>query len=175
MRAEWCSNEDLGHLLAALMPANRLALRVSAETGLRINDVLSLKTENLSRRFSVVEQKTGKKRQIYLSQDLYLSLLGMAGRVWVFEHRLDPAKHRTRNAVYKDLRRAATLFRIDGKMIKAHVSPHSARKIFAVNRFHDTGDLHKVQQLLNHSNEAVTILYAMADILTQRHKRKSKP
>ena len=86
----------------------------------------------------------------------------MAGARWVFPGR-DPRKHRTRQAVYKDIRRAAEAFRV-----REHVSPHSARKIYAVEQLHKSGDLHKVQRLLQHDDAAVTAIYAMADVLTQR-------
>ena len=52
-----------------------------------------------------------------------------------------------------------------------HVSPHSCRKVWAVEQYHRTGDLKKVQKLLNHSSEAVTQLYALADVLTERRVR----
>ena len=85
-------------------------------------------------------------------------LLKIAGRYYCFEHRINPKKHRTRQAVFKDLRRSAKAFRVS-----AHVSTHSLRKIYAVDYFKRNGNLKKVQKLLNHSSEAVTMLYAMAD------------
>lgn len=58
--------------------------------------------------------------------------------------------------------------RIDGRKLSENVGPHSARKIFAVNLYHRTGDLEAVRKALNHSDQAVTMLYAMADELTTR-------
>lgn len=163
-------------LLTAMMPKNRLALQVSLATGLRIGDVLGLKTTALQRgpRITVKEQKTGKSRRVYLPAKLYAAMLSEAGRYYVFEHRLDSKKPRTRAAVYKDLRRVASLYRIDGHKLAAHLSPHSARKIFAVDAFEKGGNLRKVQALLNHSDPAVTALYAMADVLTARAHRHKK-
>lgn len=159
------------HLLAALMPPNRLALEISLATGLRISDVLTLRTEALrvatERRLTVRELKTGKTRRIRLPIELFDRAMKMAGRCFVFEHRLDWRKHRTRQAVHKDLKRAAALFRV-----KVNVAPHSARKVYAVEAYHRTGDLKRVQKLLNHSSESVTILYALADELTARRKGK---
>lgn len=147
------------------MPANRLALITSVCTGLRIDDVLSLKTQDLLKdRFTVKEMKTGKTRKIRLDKKLRDALFVQAGRFFVFEHRLDPRKHRTRQAVNKDLQRACVLFRVHG----VSVSPHTARKIYAVSEYKRTCSLKTVQQLLNHSDETVTLLYAMADELTAR-------
>ena len=157
---------EFEHLLAALMPPNRLACEVSACTGLRISDVLNLRTTKLSERFSVRELKTGKTKRVRLPRALLDRLLAQAGRIYVFENRLDYRKPRTRQAVYKDLRRAAKLFRV-----KTHISPHSARKIYAVSEYRRTGSLAAVQKLLNHEDEAVTMLYAMADQLTERRAR----
>lgn len=155
------------HVLAALMPPNRLALEISLATGLRIGDVLALRADDLrsSRRPTIRELKTGKTRRITLPVELYERCLGMAGKIYVFEHRLDYTKHRTRQAVFKDMKRAAALFRI-----KENIAPHTARKVYAVEAYHRTGDLKRVQKLLNHSREAVTLLYCMADILTQKRQ-----
>ena len=85
----------------------------------------------------------------------------------MFEGRLDGRKHRTRQAVFKDIKRAAAAFGL-----KRNVAPHSLRKIYAVDEFEKTGNLKKVQKLLNHSDEAVTILYAMANVIGNRKQFK---
>lgn len=155
------------------MPENRLALIVSLTTGLRIDDVLHLKTAKIQKqRFTVKEMKTGKTRRVNLSVGLWQELLSVAGRIYVFEHRTDPKRCRTRQAVNKDLKRACELFRIKG----VNLSPHSARKIYAVNNYRRTCDLDKVRALLNHSEKQteVTMLYAMADVLTERRTARKK-
>ena len=165
MRSDYVSRDIMAHILAALMPDNRLAIETSMATGLRINDVLSLPTRKLAQRMTVREAKTGKARRVYLPVDLYERLRRTAGRYYVFEGRTDPERHRTRQAVYKDIKRAAKLFRLPGKL---QLSPHTARKIYAVSEYQRSHDLARVQRLLNHSNEAVTMIYAMADQLTAR-------
>lgn len=166
MRSGYIVREELGHVLAALTRPNRLICEISAATGLRLGDVLALRTEQLEkgRRFTVHEEKTGKTRRIYLPENLHCRALQMAGHRFVFEGRLSGNKHRTRQAVYKDLMRAAALFRL-----KEHISPHTCRKVWEVNAYRDSGgDLKKVQKLLNHESEAVTVIYAMADRLAAR-------
>lgn len=171
MRADWVHTDSLKHILAALMPANRLAIETSLATGLRIDDVLHLRSKDLLReRFTIHEMKTGKARRLRLPQKLRDDLLAQAGRWWVFEGRCDPRKPRTRQAVWKDLHRACQLFRIKNLTI----SPHTARKIYAVSQYQKQGSLAKVQRLLNHSNEAVTMIYAMADEMTARRTRAVK-
>lgn len=169
MRADYVPGDALEKILAAMMPENRLALRASMVSGLRIGDVLGLKTERLKARMTVREQKTGKSRRVYWPESLYGALLRNAGLVYVFPGRLSQKKHRTRQAVYKDLIRTAKLFRLDGHKIAEHISPHSARKIYAVEQMRKSGgNVKRVQALLNHSNEAVTMIYAMADTLTEK-------
>lgn len=167
MRSQYMHSSELSHILAALTPENRLACEISLCTGLRISDVLSLRTGQIKKqRFTVKEMKTGKTRFVYLPKELWERALKMSGTFYVFEHRLNSREHRTRQAVFKDLRRAAVLFRCS-----EHISPHSLRKAFAVEEFHKTCDIKRVQKLLNHSDEAVTYLYAMADIIDKRKNR----
>lgn len=67
MRTDWISDDVMHNILAALTEINRLAITTSILTGLRIGDVLSLRTSTLQKeRFCVVEQKTLKKRQVRL-------------------------------------------------------------------------------------------------------------
>lgn len=55
----------MGHVLAAMMPENRLVMETCIATGLRASDVLNLRTERLRQRMTVRELKTGKTRRVY--------------------------------------------------------------------------------------------------------------
>lgn len=70
--------------------------------------------------------------------------------------------------MWKDLKEVSRTLRIDGKKVRENLGPHSARKIFAVDLYHRTGDLEAVRKALNHSDQAVTMVYALADQLTHR-------
>ena len=171
MRTAWVSSENAGHILAALMPENKLACEISLATGLRIGDVLAIKTEKLLKsggRFTVKEEKTGKSRSVRIPAQLLEKALKIAGRFYVFENRLNPKKHRTRQAVYKDIKRAAKFFRFT-----ENISCHSLRKSYAVEQYRKSGgNLEKVKKLLNHSDEAVTYIYALADCLDKKKKKR---
>lgn len=166
-RSEWVEPDSLGLVLAALMPANRLVMEVILATGLRVSDALAITREQVERgRFTVREQKTGKTRRVYIPRKLQLRILAQAGRVWAFEGRLDWKKHRTRAAVYKDVKRAAATFARTGRIRKGQqISPHSGRKVYAVAEYHRTGSLTRTGAALNHDPEhiAVTMLYALSD------------
>lgn len=153
-------------ILAALTPQNRLVMRTALQTGLRISDVLELRPEQLKPHFWVTERKTGKRRQVGLPEPLLSDLKNAAGVRWVFEGR-SPDHHRTRQAVWKDMKRAAKAFRLP-----VNAAPHSARKVYAVELMRKYGDIDRVRRALNHNSETVTMLYAMADRQREARKRK---
>lgn len=156
----------MSHILAALTYENRLAITVSLLTGLRIGDVLNMRSRDLLKdRFTITEEKTLKRRTIRIPNKLRDELQAIAGKIYVFQNRLSARKHRTRQAVYKDIKRAARAFRI-----KSNISCHTARKIYAVSEYKKDFSVARVKKLLNHSSEAVTMIYAIADELTERKK-----
>lgn len=166
-RTEYLLQREVDLILAALTPENRLVMRTALATGLRVGDVLALKPERLKPHFWVTEQKTGKKRQVGLPEPLLSDLKKNAGQWWVFPGR-DPRKHRTRQAVWKDVKRAARAFRLP-----QNVGPHSARKVYAVDLMRKYGDIERVKRALNHSSETVTMIYAMADAqLAAKNRRR---
>lgn len=146
-------------VLAALTPENRTVIRVALHTGLRIGDVLSIKTDSLGPRFWVTEAKTGKRRQVGLPAPLLDEVRRGAGKVWAFPGR-DPEKHRTRQAVWADVKRASIAFRMP-----QNVSPHSFRKVYAVRLRKKYGDLERVRRALQHNDLSTTMVYALADKL----------
>lgn len=175
MRSDWVSDDVSGLILAAMMPQNALVLRTARATGLRISDVLQLKTEQLRQgpRFTVKEQKTGKGKRVYIPADLRLQLLAQAGRLWVFEGRTDWRKHRTRQAVNKDMARVVKCLRPCGKVKRGQrVSPHSMRKAYAVEQLDKTGDIRAVQRQLNHDRPETTMIYAMSREMQRKGAKK---
>jgi len=170
MRTQWVLKQKFEHVLAALTYENQLVMRVCLATGLRLGDVLNMRTKQLeATSFTIKEQKTGKRRTIRLAELLKDELVGNAGKLYVFEHRLNNRRARTRQAVWKDVKRAAKLFRIS-----ENLAPHSARKVYAVDALRKYGDLRKVRQIMNHRDEAVTQLYCLADILTERELKRKR-
>ena len=145
-------------MLAALTPANRLVCRVCVATGLRVGDVVSLRTEQLARQFWITEQKTRKRRRVNLTDELLGQLRAQAGREWVFSGSRDQRQHRTRQAVWRDVKRAAKAFRLP-----QNVGVHSLRKVYAVDQLRRSrGNVARVQRALNHSDAATTMIYAMS-------------
>lgn len=161
MKSEWQPRKNVEHILAALMPANRLVCLIAMQSGMRVGDVLSLRTEQLRQeRFTVQERKTGKRKAVRLPVWLRNAALAQAGQIYAFPHRLDGRKHRTRQAVYKDFVRAVEAFRV-----RANLTPHSLRKVYAVELLKESGSMAKVQKELNHSDASITAIYALADLI----------
>lgn len=172
-KTEYLLNKQVDLILTSLMTGNRLVCQVMLHTGLRVGDVLRLTREQVSKpRFWVTEEKTGKRRIVGLPGPLREEILrhswGSRRSGWAFPG-AKPGKHRTRQAVWKDVKRAAKLFRFD-----QNAAPHSFRKVYAVDLMERYGDISKVKRALNHSSFEVTMIYAMADkLLRDKRLRKS--
>lgn len=159
MRTEYLLDKEMERILGLLMPQNRLVMRTILHTGLRVSDVLTLKPEQLQPHIWITEQKTGKRRQVGFPGPLLDDLRRNCGEKWVFESRTDPEKHRTRQTVWADVKRAAKAYRLP-----QNIGTHSARKCYAVELLHKYGDIEKVRRAMQHSSVEVTTLYAMADV-----------
>lgn len=166
MTTEYLLQQEVDLVLAALMPGNRLVMRVALHTGLRVGDVLALRTAQIKPRFWITEQKTGKRRCVGLPAELRADILAQAGPEWAFPGRR-PDKPRTRQAVWKDVKRAAKAFRLP-----VNVGTHSARKVYAVELLKEYGDIDRVAKVLNHTHMTTTLIYALAD--AQRESKRGR-
>lgn len=178
MTTEYILNREVDRVLSALTPVNALIIRAQLETGLRIGDVLKLEYWQLKNCFSVVETKTGKSRKVGMTTQLIEDIRSAAWRrgprqaildaregkctYWAFPSPVDWRKHRTRQGVWKDVKRAAKAFRL-----KANVGTHSMRKVYAVELLKKYGDIERVRRALNHEDVNVTLIYAIADQLVR--------
>lgn len=162
MTTEYLYQQEVDRVLAALMPQNQLIVRVMLHTGMRLSDVLELPAEGLSTSGWYVEGKTGKKRRYGIPKPLLEEIKSQAGQKWAFPGR-KRGRHKTRQAVWKDIKRAAIAFRLP-----QNVGAHSMRKVYAVRLLKKYGSIEKVQRNLNHSSSSITAIYAMADLLLDR-------
>lgn len=163
-------------------------MQAAFETGLRIGDVLSLRTKQIKQKtFTVTEQKTGKKRKIKLSEALKGELAKIAGREYVFPHRMDQTKHRTRQAVWKDIKRVQGVLEHEGYLPETNTGRHSknnkgpvfgthtGRKTFARRYYNNTGDFDGLRQRLNHQRDEITAVYLMSALIDIKTSRKKPP
>lgn len=166
MTTEYLLNQEVAHILAALTPQNSLIMETVLQTGLRVSDVLELRTEQLRTSMWVREKKTGKRHRCGIRKELLARILAQAGPEWAFPG-ARPGAHKTRQAVWKDVKRAAKAFRLP-----QNVGTHSFRKVYGVRLREKYGDLARVQRAMAHSSPSVTAIYAMADALLEDRERQ---
>lgn len=155
--------DNYGKLFVFMRYENVLVLRVALETGMRIGDILKIKPADIrGRTIYYTAEKTGKKGRGVISQDLANRLRAVAGSVYVFPKRGDQNNHRCRQTVWKDVKRAVAALRAAGVLHGENISPHSARKTFAVEDMEKHGILH-TQRALQHANKATTKIYTDSD------------
>lgn len=153
--------EHYRKLFTFMQYENALAARVSLETGMRIGDVVRMKPDQLAgRTISFTADKTGKKGKAVITQDLANRLRAISGDEYIFSGRSNG--HRTRQTVWRDVTRAAEALRAAGIIGEANITPHSARKTFAVTDAEQHGIKH-TQQALQHSSIETTKLYVFSE------------
>lgn len=162
MRADYITPKQLAKVMEQLTPANKLVCQVCSLTGLRVGDVLALTVAQVTgpQPMQVTEAKTGKTRPVTLPAEIRDRLRLQAGPVWCFPARAGDG-HRSRQAVWADIKRAATRLGLT-----QNVCCHSLRKYFAVEEFARAGGkLETVQQLLNHRFPSTTAIYVTSKMI----------
>lgn len=146
------------NFLISLPPAARLAWSVAIATGLRISDILRLEVSDLKPSMVVKEKKTGKLRNISIPLNL-ISLLKqnakMCNSKYCFPSSRNPSKPIHRDTIAAQIEKAKQSCGITDLTI----SMHSARKMYAIRKFHETGDHRAVQKDLGHRHEGTTLVY----------------
>ena len=79
-------------------------------------------------------------------------------RAYLFPSPYKPGKHVTRQTVFNHVKKACERLKIDSEGI----APHSSRKFFAVETFHDKG-LGATMSALQHKDVGTTMIYALSD------------
>lgn len=142
--------------------------QVAIETGLRIGDVLALRWCNIGEDGLILYQakKTGKVGGTRVSEKTLKKLMYYAFpncRGWLFPGK-KPGRPLTRQTAWYRLKSACKRAGIDPDGI----SPHSFRKIFAVDAMQATkGNIEAVRKALQHDGLGDTALYAFSDKYSQ--------
>ena len=156
--------EDTVNILPRLVAQDKLIFRVCVETGLRISDVLKLRSDDVGKYIHVREQKTGKLRTVELSDELVAMLEAHRGSWYdikstdmLFPSVRKPSKSVHRSAYHRRLKKAC-------KAVGVDFSAHSTRKLFAQELMRATGDIFLVQKALNHKFLTDTCNYLDIDL-----------
>lgn len=164
MKSEYIEKRAFSALYHELDFKYAVALELSMITGLRIGDVVSLKPENLQgKNLSMICAKTKKPFTTVLNARMVERLNKCSGKQWIFSSYKDPSKHISRTTIYRNL---VTACKRNG--VEAHISPHTARKIFGVDIYNEKG-LEATQKALQHDRATTTLIYALSDKITARN------
>ncbi len=146
------STGEYRKLLNRLDERTALAVRISANTGLRVSDVLRLRAEDFRRKMTVVEKKTGKTREIQLPESTfqavrkYIRANNITGEIFPCD----------RSTIFRHVQRAAQALGFE------HVSMHSLRKMYAQKYARKHG-LSATQEELQHKYISTTLLYVVGE------------
>lgn len=161
LKSRYIEKNDINDLVSVMTEEAWLPLLVSLETGLRIGDVVKLRRSNLkSDGLHYKAQKTGKNGVAHISNKLRKKLSCRKG-VWLFPSPYKKGKHITRQCAWARIKTACNRVGLDPNGI----SPHSLRKVFAVELYREKG-FKAVQTALQHSSAATTEIYSFADYST---------
>lgn len=148
MRTRPINRSQLRALLDLLPDAAALAVRISADTGLRISDVLTIRVSDIAPTMRVRESKTGKERAVKLSAATLDAALSYA------KHGHAMLIPRNRSTIYRQIRHAANTLGMP------HVSMHSVRKYYARQYCREHG-LDATQREMQHDYLSTTLLYVL--------------
>lgn len=140
---------EFEQLRKALPWRDSLACAIMADTGLRVSDVLALKREQLASTMKVTEIKTGKTRMVHLSPETLSE-----ARAFIGTHDSENVIPCHRASLWRSIVHAADAFGWE------HISPHSFRKLFAIEYCARHG-LMETQKELQHKNLQTTMAYVM--------------
>lgn len=130
---------------------------IGINTGLRVGDLLKLKTNDVKRKKRIViqEGKTKKPRTIQLDK-IYGEVQAYANTVtseWLFPSRKGD-KPITTTQAYRQLNKAAEM-----ADTTEGIGTHTMRKTFGYWFYKQYKDVAKLQAILNHSHPQITLTY----------------
>ena len=151
----------------------RLIYRLGCSTGLRISDIVQMEKERLElKEPTIIEQKTGKSKRIYIPKKLRdeLKRHSKGNRKYIFESNSSASGHITRQAVWKQFKKCAKIAGID-----ENIGTHTMRKNHAQKLLKKGKGYKYIKNKLNHSSLADTLLYLItAEKTTECGRKKSK-
>lgn len=157
MKSRYIEETEISELCAVTSQEAFLPLLLSLETGLRVGDVVALRVSAVKPDgVHYTAQKTRKRGVAPISAELR-KRLNKKGK-WLFPSPYKHGAHITRQAVWHRIKTAGKKAGID----LAGLSPHTMRKVFAVELYREKG-FQAVQKALQHSNSATTEIYSFAD------------
>lgn len=161
---------------------DKAMLELLYATGMRVSELIHLKTQDVNLQFGyVVCHENGKERIIPIgnvSRDALLLYMEKARKVFVKDSSETAlftncsGKAMSRQGFWKVLKSYA-----DDAGIKRDITPHTLRHSFAVHMLQNGADIKSVQEMLGHSDISTTQVYLsmnmskMRDVYMKAHPR----
>ena len=130
-----------------------LICKVIANTGVRVSELINLKTEEIGKGFADIVGKGSKTRRIYFTNTLLNEIKDLCGAVYVIENRY--GKQMSTRGVSQLLITAGEKSGVP----KEVMHPHSFRHFFAKQFLKNKQDVTLLGDLLGHSNISTTAIY----------------
>lgn len=130
-----------------------LICKVIANTGVRVSELINLKTEEIGKGFADIVGKGSKTRRIYFTNTLLDEIKDLCGSVYVIENRY--GKQMSTRGVSQLLITAGEKSGVP----KEVMHPHSFRHFFAKQFLKNKQDVTLLGDLLGHSNISTTAIY----------------
>lgn len=155
MRVDLLEKKEAEKIAKGLSPPYDLIWNIGYSTGLRISDVLNLRAEIVGKSYVyVTEQKTGKRRRIYIRKKIRERIAAHVRRSALpNDAKLFVCSRQT---VWRNFKKASA-------GISKNVGTHSMRKSYALQCLKKSHSLKTLQKNLNHSMQADTINYIMSN------------
>jgi len=154
---------------------NYLVLRMMAETGMRISEVINLQLEhvNLSTGRILINQGKGKKdRIVFINNGLLDSLISYLERTKKGNTGLVFTTRTGGKLDQNNVNRMIETYRIKAG-IEKHISAHTFRHSYATALLRETGNLSLVQRVLGHEDISTTQIYIhLCDKDVEEHMTK---
>ncbi len=145
--------ERLIRYAEANRPRAALLIKVLANTGVRVSELIELRTANLDIGYQDIVSKAHKQRRIYFPKSLVSDIRNRCGKVYICESRYG-GQYTTRgvSAVLQDCAKGSGVPR-------EVLHPHSFRHFFAKMFLKSNNDITLLGDLLGHSNISTTAIY----------------
>lgn len=151
MRTRRITDRERKAIDKILPQRDKLITRIAYQTGLRVQDILDLHADEISKtgRIAVTESKTKKLRIVHISPALRRDVEEYARRHPNAQNLIFDVEQST---IYRSIKSAARLIGAD------NISAHSYRKAYA-HRYYQRYGLEATRRELNHNSIATTCLY----------------
>ena len=130
-----------------------LICKVIACTGVRVSELINLKTADLEKGYADIVGKGKKQRRVYFPKTLVDEIRDICGSIYVVENSRN--EQITTRGVSSLLERAGKLAGVP----KEVMHPHSFRHFFAKQFLKKKNDITLLGDLLGHSNISTTAIY----------------